>query len=115
MHLARDSINDRDMTLCVFEVEPLPDGHFRHTCQTCGRPHISTQPSCKRACETYGPPRPGLGDLVANGLDGLGITKERFSAWLGAECNCPERQKKLNRAGRYLKLRAAKLGITLPF
>jgi hypothetical protein len=77
----------------------LPEGGIPHTCD-------STE---------YKPQsRPGLGDLVAAGFARIGVTQERFSAWIGAECNCPERIAKLNAAGRYLKMRAAKLGIELP-
>ena len=65
--------------------------------------------------EPQGPPKPGLGDLASYAMAHLGITKEKFSEWIGKECNCPERQEKLNRFGRYLAKRAEKLGITLPY
>lgn len=58
--------------------------------------------------------KPGLGDLAAYALEHLGITKEKFSAFIGKECGCAARQEKLNRFGRYLKMRAEKLGVSLP-
>jgi len=68
------------------------------TCAACGRqcpdqtaPHRGSCP-----CEVAGP---GLGDMVAAGLDRIGITKERVSAALGKPCNCPQRQKALNEFG----------------
>lgn len=42
----------------------------------------------------------GLGDMVAAGLESVGITKERVSAVIGRPCNCPERQAKLNDLGK---------------
>ena len=45
----------------------------------------------------------GLGDMVAAGLEAVGITKERVSAALGVEdCGCSERQSALNALGRKL-------------
>jgi hypothetical protein len=61
---------------------------------------------------------PGLGDHIANGLAAIGMTKPRAEAftrkWLGLGCGCPERQERLNRLGRYVKARAAKVGVHLP-
>lgn len=37
-----------------------------------------------------------LGDRVESALSAVGVTKERVSRWLGAPCNCTERQRKLN-------------------
>ena len=37
-----------------------------------------------------------FGDMVETALNGIGITKERISSWLGVECNCEERKQKLN-------------------
>lgn len=48
--------------------------------------------------------RPGLGDMVADGLAAVGITKERMQAVIGRPCNCPERQAALNRLGQMLGL-----------
>ena len=42
----------------------------------------------------------GLGDLTAKALESVGITKERWSAWWGAPCDCDKRQEKLNQVGR---------------
>jgi hypothetical protein len=100
------------MLLCDFDTTAAPDG-FRQVCRVCGNPEATPTAKYYRHCQ--GNPPPGLGDLIANGFERLGIRKERFSAWIGAECGCAERQEKLNLAGRYLKMRAAKMGITLPF
>lgn len=49
-------------------------------------------------------PRPGLGDMVAAGLDAVGITKDRVQRLANAvgikDCGCKQRQQALNRAGR---------------
>jgi hypothetical protein len=48
--------------------------------------------------------KPGLGDIVAAGLDAVGITKERVQAVASAvgvkDCGCRKRQDKLNELGR---------------
>jgi hypothetical protein len=44
----------------------------------------------------------GWGDKIAKGLEFFGITKERYSRWLGAPCNCEERQKKINAVGEWV-------------
>jgi hypothetical protein len=46
------------------------------------------------------PVRPGLGDMVAAGLNAVGITKERVSAIVGGPCGCDKRQAALNDLGR---------------
>ena len=47
--------------------------------------------------------RPGLGDMVADGLAAVGITKARVQAVASAvgikDCGCSKRQAALNRAG----------------
>lgn len=47
--------------------------------------------------------RPGLGDMVASGLDALGITKERVQAAASAvgikDCGCKQRQQAMNEFG----------------
>jgi len=48
--------------------------------------------------------KPGLGDMVADGLAAVGITKERVQAVTGRPCNCPERQAALNRLGQMVGL-----------
>lgn len=42
----------------------------------------------------------GLGDLVADGLSAIGITKERVSKIAGRDCGCKKRQEALNRLGK---------------
>jgi len=42
----------------------------------------------------------GFGDIVADTLSSVGITKERMKALLGGDCGCQERQEKLNEFGR---------------
>lgn len=44
--------------------------------------------------------RRGLGDMVADGLAAVGITKERVSKAIGRPCACGKRQEKLNEIGR---------------
>ena len=45
----------------------------------------------------------GLGDMVAAGLEAIGITKARVSAALGVkDCGCSKRQSALNALGRKL-------------
>ncbi len=52
--------------------------------------------------------RPGLGDMVAAGLDAIGVTKERVQAVASAvgvkDCGCAKRQAALNRLGEKLGL-----------
>lgn len=43
---------------------------------------------------------PGLGDMVAAGLEKVGITKERVSKAIGKPCGCAKRQQALNELGR---------------
>ena len=100
---------------CVFSTTVLTDHTWEHKCQ--GKTIVAPSARCIAECDCglHGPPKLGLGDLSAYALAHLGITKEKFSAWIGKECNCPERQEKLNRFRRYLAKRAEKLGITLLF
>ena len=104
--------------LCEFETVDNRNGTFSHKCRNCGHEGETTTLKWYHPCATYGPPAPGLGDHIANGLEYLGMTKERAGAftqkWLGVPCGCPERQERLNKLGRYVKMRAAKLGIHLP-
>lgn len=46
------------------------------------------------------PKKRGLGDMVADGLAAVGITKERVSKAIGRPCGCGKRQEKLNELGR---------------
>ena len=49
----------------------------------------------------YPHPRRGLGDMVAAGLAGIGITPERVAAALGVkDCGCEQRKQALNALGR---------------
>jgi hypothetical protein len=43
---------------------------------------------------------PGLGDMVANALSAIGITKGRVEAVVGGPCGCDQRQAALNDLGR---------------
>lgn len=58
----------------------------------------------------FDPPadKPGLGDMVADGLAAIGITKERVQAVASAvgikDCGCAGRQKALNRLGQAIGL-----------
>lgn len=61
----------------------------------------------------------GLGDMVADGLSAVGITKERVQAVSSAvgieDCGCKGRQKKLNELGRkYLGLPAGETTVDTP-
>ena len=48
--------------------------------------------------------KPGLGDMVAAGLDAIGVTKERVQAVVSKvgvkDCGCQKRQEALNSLGR---------------
>lgn len=61
-------------------------------------------------CRGFDPPnsRPGLGDMVADGLAAIGITKERVQSAAAAvgikDCGCAGRQKALNRLGQAVGL-----------
>lgn len=69
-------------------------------CETCGR--TVTARSEKPPAAVCRGPR-GLGDMVADGLASVGITKERVQAVASAvgieDCGCEERQAILNRIG----------------
>jgi hypothetical protein len=43
------------------------------------------------------------GDALETALTGLGITKARVEAWVGAPCGCDERRLKLNQLGAWLR------------
>jgi hypothetical protein len=42
----------------------------------------------------------GLGDITAEALTAVGITKERVSRMLGRPCNCKKRQQAMNEWGK---------------
>jgi hypothetical protein len=44
------------------------------------------------------PRRRGLGDVVADVLSAVGITEDRVSGLLGADCGCRRRREQLNAA-----------------
>jgi hypothetical protein len=54
--------------------------------------------------ESYPRAKPGLGDMIAAGLDAVGITKERVQAVASTvgikDCGCGSRQKAANELGR---------------
>jgi hypothetical protein len=60
------------------------------------------------AHKAYPRAKPGLGDMVAAGLDAIGVTKERVQAVASAvgvkDCGCAKRQAALNRLGEKLGL-----------
>lgn len=76
------------MKLCTF------DGG---RCVSCG----AIQQNHRQACGGW---KPGLGDMVAAGLDAVGITKARAQAVAQAiglaDCGCEQRQQLLNDLGR---------------
>lgn len=84
-------------------IRKTPDGW---TCALCGRPCPDQQTPHvgKCACE-FAPPR-GLGDMVADGLAAVGITKQRAQAVASAvgisDCGCAGRQQALNNVGHWM-------------
>lgn len=72
---------------------PCTDGHAR--CR-CGFKVACRGSEVLHKCRPA-PARPaGLGDVVAAGLEAVGITKARVSRWLGRPCRCRQRQAALN-------------------
>lgn len=68
------------------------------TCPTCG--YRAKHPKTYRRCRPPAEPKPVLvGDLVAAGLERIGITKELASKVVGGDCGCQKRQNWLNEAG----------------
>lgn len=84
---------------CLVCGKPAAARHVRRNCPAAPRPlrepTVTTLP-------------PGLGDMVANGLAGLGITKERAQAVASAlgveDCGCGKRQAALNKLGEQFGL-----------
>lgn len=37
-----------------------------------------------------------VGDVIAKGLEKIGVTEQRVSSWLGRHCGCRKRRKRLN-------------------
>ena len=84
-------------------------------CIHCGR--IVSHSLVKAECPAFGLPDlqgsqpPGLGDMVAAGLEAIGITKARVAAVMGVtDCGCNKRQQQLNALGRRLGIGATKPG-----
>tara|TARA_B100001741_G_C16319241_1_gene489677 strand:+ start:323 stop:712 length:390 start_codon:yes stop_codon:yes gene_type:complete len=66
--------------------------HEKYPSKTKARtPIVVTKPSPQKKEEKY------LGDYIADGLESVGITKERVSKVMGGDCGCSKRQRKLNR------------------
>ena len=84
-------------------------------CRVCGvdDPFCGSLRPCP-AIATPAPPPPapmGLGDMVAAGLEAIGITKARVAAAMGVtDCGCNKRQQQLNALGRRLGIGATKPG-----
>jgi hypothetical protein len=76
------------MTYCTFT-----EADGSRVCVRCGR-RVAATGKIVASCRG-----PGLGDMVAAGLDSIGITKERVEQLVGRPCGCPERQAALNAAG----------------
>jgi hypothetical protein len=66
-------------------------------CRRCGKVVRTAQ---KPVAVCGSTPRAGLGDMVAAGLQAVGITPARVSAVTGRPCGCKKRQEKLNELGR---------------
>lgn len=74
-------------------------------CSACGTDAIRRGNTWRcPTCQRMPKPRPGLGDIVAAGLDRVGITKERVQAVASRvgikDCGCKRRQQRLNELGR---------------
>jgi hypothetical protein len=67
-------------------------------CSECGV--AATSERVLRPCPFVVPAR-GLGDVVADSLDAIGVSKERVRKVFG-NCGCQQRQEALNRLGRRL-------------
>lgn len=73
-------------------------------CVRCGRVVRVTGSNVVAVCRSLS----GLGDMVANGLAAVGITKDRVQAVASAfgieDCGCQQRQAALNKLGEQLGL-----------
>lgn len=96
-------------------VKPMDDHVIGWRCFVCGkdlpppsRPGIYKCLACAGTAlrPADSPPKPGLGDMVAAGLDAVGITKDRVQAVARRvgikDCGCKRRQQKLNELGEKL-------------
>ena len=96
---------------CVFE-----QSGTRFVCSACGR-FVKTKNGAVPRAVCRGPR--GLGDMVADGLSAVGITKERVQAVASAvgvkDCGCRGRQQKMNELGhKYLGLPAGETTVDNP-
>jgi len=95
------------MQLTLMTCTPHGDG-WECVCP-CGYVTHAKSDTAYHVCETSKPrAKPGLGDMVAAGLDAIGITKERVQAVASKvgikDCGCAKRQAALNRLGEKLGL-----------
>lgn len=81
------------LMLCIFA--KVSDVAVR--CARCGREIVTDERPAKIAARCRSR---GLGDMVADGLAAVGITKERVSKAIGRPCGCGKRQEKFNELGR---------------
>jgi len=93
------------MQLTPMTCTPHSDG-WKCVCP-CGYATHAKAGTAYHACQTSKPrAKPGLGDMVAAGLDAIGVTKERVQAVASKvgikDCGCKKRQEALNSLGRNL-------------
>ena len=91
------------MQLTPMTCTPHSDG-WKCVCP-CGYATHAKAGTAYHACQTSKPrAKPGLGDMVAAGLDAIGVTKQRVQAVASAvgvkDCGCKKRQEALNNLGR---------------
>ena len=91
------------MQLTPMTCTPHSDG-WKCVCP-CGYATHAKAGTAYHACQTSKPrAKPGLGDMVAAGLDAIGVTKERVQAVASKvgikDCGCKKRQEALNNLGR---------------
>jgi hypothetical protein len=68
------------------------------TCPACG--YRAKHAKTFRRCRPPADPKPVMvGDLVAAGLERIGVTKELASKVVGGDCGCERRQSWMNQAG----------------
>lgn len=100
------------MKSCIFLGQKTQEGIYR--CEKHGmcsfeilHPRITFCPECEDFFEKDSTLETKkeqlLGDQVEAALTKVGITKERVSRWLGADCNCEERKQKLNNLHAWAK------------
>lgn len=91
-----------------FEARCLSRGYTLEQVRACIVSEDGDQITVDETHPAYPRARPGLGDMVADGLAAVGITKARVQAVASAvgikDCGCAKRQAALNRAGEALGL-----------